>query len=234
MSKNVFLMKKTTCPICLTEFLATTVRRSKCIPRGKESDFHSIYSDVIPYHYDTWVCPECHYAAPKSVFNKITPEEVNKLAEVLSKSTLAIDPLGERTAQQAITLFKLSLLCMSYRKLPASLIAGVCLKTAWIYRDLKDNENEMKYLLRTIKYYTEGYSLESFPIGSLSEVRLAYLVGELYRRVGDFPTAIRWFGKAVNHPKAFLEPVIVKMARDQWSYSKEEYNAKNKQNQAGE
>ena len=224
--KKIFLLKKTTCPICLSEFLATTVRSNKCIPQKKESDFHNIYSDVIPYLYDIWVCPECHYAAPKSVFNKLTHQEINQLAEILAKNTLTLEPLGERTPQQAITFFKLTLFCMSYRKLPASLIAGVCLKTAWVYRDLEDQENEIIYLLRSIKYYTEAYSTESLPIGLLSEVRLAYLIGELYRRVGDYPTAIRWFDIAVNHPKACLEPAIVKMARNQWSYAKTSYKKK--------
>lgn len=223
MAKNIFIYKKTTCPICLTGFSATTVRASKCIPQKKETDFHYIYSDIIPYLYDIWVCPECHYAAPKSVFNQITRQEIYQLAEILAKCTLALEPLGERTPQQAITFFKLTLLCMSYRTLPASLIAGVCLKTAWIYRDLEDQENEIVYLLRAIKFYTEAYSTESLPIGSLSEIRLAYLIGELYRRVGDYPTAIRWFDKAVNNPKACLEPAIVKMARDQWSYAKTAY-----------
>ncbi len=234
MSKNAFFLKEATCPICLTEFLATTVRPNRCIPQGKEADFHYKYSGVIPYLYDIWVCPECHYAAPKSIFNTVKHDEITKIAEILSKTKLPIDPLGERTHQQAITYFKLALLFMSYRKVPTSLIAGVCLKTAWIYRDLEDTTNEQEYIHKAIQFYEEAYSTERFPIGNLSEVRVAYLLGELHRRVGEYGEAVRWFDKAVNNPKSFAEPAIVKMARDQWSYAKEQYNEQKKMEISGD
>lgn len=222
MLTNQFYEKEATCPVCLTTFNAVVIKSNKCIPSGKDSDFRFIYKDVTPYLYDIWVCPECHYAAPKNIFNKIKEEEVLKIAEVLSKGHLRLNPLGEREFSEALLCNKLALLCMSYRKVPVSLIAGVCLKTAWIYRTLKD-PLESDYLHKAIRFYKEAYSSERFPITGLSEPRLAYLIGELSRRLHDYQEAIYWFNKAVSSPMSSAEPAIVKMARDQWSLAKEQY-----------
>ena len=115
---------------------------------------------------------------------------------------------------------------MAYRKVSNTLIAGVCLKTAWIYRQLKD-ENEYEYIKKAIKYYEDAYSVERFPVGKLTELRVAYLLGELNRRIESFSESIRWFDIAVRNPRAHSEPVIVRMARQQWAIAKEEYD-KNK------
>ncbi|AZR73579.1 hypothetical protein BBF96_09365 [Anoxybacter fermentans] len=224
MSNNPFYKKKVTCPICLIEFETTLVKSHKCIPSDRDTDFCNYYSDVIPYLYDIWVCPQCYYAAPKSIFNKIKKDEINAIAEILAKSNLKLNPLGERKPKQALIYFKLALLCMSYREVPASTIAGVCLKTAWIYRLLKDSEKEEEYLKKAIKFYKKAFSTESFPIGNLTEIHLIYLLGELHRRIKEFPEAIQWFDKVVKNPLASTEPAIVKMARDQWALAKKEYD----------
>lgn len=223
MLANLFYEKEVNCPICLVSFQTITIKANKNIPIGKDADFRQIYADVTPYFYDVWVCPSCHYAAPRTIFLTVKPEETIAIAEVLSKNKRKIDPLGERTPHDALLCHKLALLCLSYRHIPASTIAALCLKTAWIYRILHDPQ-ETEYLHKAIRYYEEAYSAERFPIAGLTEIRLQYLLGELYRRIKDFPQSIHWFGKAVMSPLAPSEPAILKMARDQWAIAKGEYN----------
>lgn len=218
-----FLAKDVTCPICLNRFKATSIRASKCIPSGKDTDFRQIYNGLTPYLYDIWVCPECNYSSPKSVFDEVKPGEIKKIAEVLASSNLKLDLNKERTFESSLIYFKVSLLLMSYRKVANVLIAGVCLKTAWIYRQLND-ENEFEYLKKAIKYYEKAYSIERFPIAKLTELRVTYLLGELNRRVKNYSEAIRWFDIAVRNPKASAEPVIVRIARQQWAIAKEQYD----------
>lgn len=223
MLASLFFEKEVTCPICLTPFNIVVVKSNKVIPVGRDADFRQIYPDLTPYFYDIYVCPSCHYAAPKSIFDTVKHDEVLAIAEVLSKSKLQIDPLGEREPIDAITCYKLALLCMSYRNVPNSTIAGVCLKTAWVYRVMRD-PREIDYLKKAIHYYKEAYANERFPIAGLSENRLSYLLGELSRRAKDYPEAIQWFSKVVMSPSASNEPAILKMAREQWGITKQEYD----------
>lgn len=223
MLASLFYEKEVSCPICLTSFHTITIKANKNIPIGKDADFRQIYADVTPYFYDVWVCPSCHYAAPKALFLTVKHDETIAIAEVLSKSKLKLNPLGEREPHNALLCHKLALLCLSYRNIPASAIAGLCLKTAWIYRILRDPQ-ELEYLQKAIRYYEEAYTAERFPIAGLTEIRLQYLLGELYRRVKNYPQSIQWFGKVVMSPLASSEPAILKMARDQWALAKEEFD----------
>lgn len=224
MLASLFYEKEVTCPICLTQFQMIIVKANKCVPIGKDEDFRQVYDEVTPYFYDVWVCPSCHYAAPKNIFPTVTHDETLAIAEVLSKSKLKLNPLGERETEAALTCYKLALLCMSYRKVPASAIASACLRTAWIYRTLRDEASEQEYLRKAIKFYEEAFGTERFPIAGLSEIRLAYILGELYRRIKNYPESIQWFSKTVKNPMANTEPAILKMARDQWTMAKEQYN----------
>ncbi len=195
---NPFYEKEVTCPICLTPFNATIVKSNKCISSGKDTDFRYIYSKVTPYLYDIWVCPQCYYAASKTIFDKLKPEEVNNIAQILATNNINMNPLGERSIQKALICNKLALLSLSYRKVPASTIAGICLKTAWMYRILKKTANERTFLSKALFYYEEAYSTEHFPIGGLTQLRATYLLGELNRRLDNYAESIRWFNQAVK------------------------------------
>jgi uncharacterized protein (DUF2225 family) len=220
---SLFYEKEVSCPVCLSSFQTITIKANKNIPIGKDADFRQIYADVTPYLYDVWVCPSCHYAAPKAIFHTVKHEETLAIAEILSKNRRKLNPLGEREPHDALLCYKLALLCVSFRNVPASTIAGLCLKTAWIYRLTRDPQ-EKEYLQKAIRYYEEAYAAERFPIAGLTEIRLQYLLGELYRRVRNFPQSIQWFGKVVMSPLASSEPAILKMAREQWGLAKEEYD----------
>ena len=80
-----------------------------------------------------------------------------------------------------------------------SYIAGLALKTAWLYRYTKD-ENEKKYLEMALKYYTEAYNKENFPVNNMDELTVIYLIGEISRRLEMYDQSIYWFSKVVSHP----------------------------------
>lgn len=224
MAKNPYYQKEVTCPVCLTEFETTAVRPNRCIPNGRDSDFCQHYPDANPYFYDSWVCPECHYASPKSIFNDLKKSEVNTIAKILANSELNLSPTGQRDLEQAIIYNKLALLFLSYRDVTNGIIAGITLKTAWLFRLKEDKDQEKEYLEKALGFYKEAYSKERLPIGGLNEVKITYLLGELSRRIGNYKEAIKWFDKTVNNPLASTQPALVKMARDQWALTKDLYD----------
>jgi hypothetical protein len=60
----------------------------------------------------------------------------------------------------------------------------------------------------------------------MSEMKVLYLLGELYRRLEEHNKAIKFFSLVLEHKNKNLETGIVKMARVQWLETKEAYNAK--------
>lgn len=55
----------------------------------------------------------------------------------------------------------------------------------------------------------------------MDEFKLAYLIGELGRRLGDIENAIKWFNIVVSKPASNSNPTIRKLAIEQWRFIKE-------------
>ncbi|ASA96771.1 MULTISPECIES: DUF2225 domain-containing protein [Anoxybacillus] len=71
---------------------------------------------------------------------------------------------------------------------------------------------------------TEEFSTETdaFIHTHMSEVRLLYLIGELYRRLGKEKQAVIYFSRVIARKKETIEKGIVNMAYDRWQEIREE------------
>lgn len=71
---------------------------------------------------------------------------------------------------------------------------------------------------------TEEFSTETDDLihTHMSEVRLLYLIGELYRRLGKEKQAIIYFSRVIARKKETIEKGIVNMAYDRWQEILEE------------
>lgn len=76
---------------------------------------------------------------------------------------------------------------------------------------------------------TEEFSTETddFIYTHMSEVRLLYLIGELYRRLGKEKQAIIYFSRVIARKKETIEKGIVNMAYDRWQEIREEKKGHN-------
>ena len=91
--------------------------------------------------------------------------------------------------------------------------AHLCLKTAWLYRIKGDQENENKFLTRSLDQFLKAYEYERLPVAGLNEPSLMYLIGELYRRLDDNASALKWFSNVIVSRD--VSPRIKDMAREQ-------------------
>ncbi|GJM81038.1 hypothetical protein HMSSN139_35340 [Paenibacillus sp. HMSSN-139] len=48
-----------------------------------------------------------------------------------------------------------------------------------------------------------------------------YLIGELYRRVGKYNDAVKWFGRVIND-KRIVDAAMIRASREQWALLREE------------
>ncbi len=213
--------KKVKCPVCSVEFNSKRVKMSKLRAEKRHSDLFIHYKGENPVKYGVYVCPVCGYTALSEKYDKVKDDALDILRDKITSKWKEREYGGYRSVDEAITCYKLALYCgqvLSYKKL---YLGGVCLRIAWLYRMKNERENENKFLQFTYDLYNEAYSSESMVDANMDEVTLAYLIGEISRRVGNRKEAVSWFSQAISHPLIDTKPNIKKLAREQWGLVRE-------------
>ncbi|MEG1257270.1 DUF2225 domain-containing protein [Clostridium sp.] len=210
--------KKITCPVCLKTFDCRVV---KCyVPRVKSKDTDSFrrYEGVNPYFYEVLVCPTCGYAALKGDFHKIESYKREVILVKISNKWQGKEYPQIYDIEIAIERYKLALLNAVLGEFKDSKKAVLCLKIAWMYRLLEKQEDEKEFLERALQGFLIAYEKERTPIYGLSRYSLEYLIGELYRRIGDYINAKIWLGRVIT---GRADQKLKEKARDMRDLSKE-------------
>lgn len=219
--------KKLNCPICGKDFSSLKAKVNACKVEKKDEDFCIHYENLNPLFYEIFICPFCAYAASESSFKNITEAEIMILKEAFTGRVVGRSFCTERGLNDAIASFKLAIYTAELREAKASVLAGLCLKLAWLYRFAGD-EKELTFLSYAYDKYMEAFDKEELPIGNLNEISMLYLLGELSRRVGKTEDAITWFSKAVASPERADNPRIERLVREQWHLVKEQHKKREK------
>jgi uncharacterized protein (DUF2225 family) len=211
------------CPACGQRFTLTRVRPSACPVVKRETDFRVQCAGIDPNLYSVWVCPRCGYAASETTFEPLEPEERRRVQDALVERSLPPGVEGERTPAGAIAAYEQALFLGPVRRLSPSNLAGLHLKLAWVYRSLGERARERKHLAAARELYRQAFDHEHLGRdGKMSETTVAYLVGELSRRLGEYATAVTWFSRLVSDPRTKKEPQILNLAREQWYLARQE------------
>lgn len=216
--------RKYSCPVCQAQFSSLAVRSSSVYVEEKEPDFHTVYKGDSPVHYSIIVCPTCSYAASTGTFNKeITEEKLPALAAALYKLRPSDGPFfsGPRDSASALASFQFAIRSAQLKQVPVGELAGLVLGASWMARETGAAELENTYAQEALKLYVEAYNRDARNVGNLKDIEATYLIGELYRRNGDFREAVSWFNKVVFHRDIKGYPHLEKMARDQWILTRE-------------
>ena len=180
------------CPICDTRFRSQAVVSTNSFG-GKRTDFHERAAGTQPLPYLVHMCNRCGYAGSERDFTEeaeVTPtlkEHVwNELAPILACGNVAGSEKYEAAAKVA-----------EWQNLEPRHVADLLLRAAWCCVDEGDVEAE-RYFRRKAAWKFEE-ALESFD-GVAREERavLTYLVGELWRRIGDNAKAAEWFNQVAG------------------------------------
>lgn len=220
-----FFEREYTCPVCSTIFKSLSVRSSAIYVETKESDFHTTYKGISPLHYSIIVCPTCGYAASNTTFaQELEPKFAEQLGVALFrlKANDNMEYNSIRDLPTSLKAFQLAIRTAQLKKVPAAELSGLILAAAWIARELTNKELEKVYLAEALNQYVEAFNKGSGEIGNLSDLQATYLIGDLYRRHGEYREAINWFNKVISHKHIKTNPNIEKMAREGWALAKEE------------
>lgn len=213
--------RELTCPACESIFnLYTPKSRAYQLVR-RDADYCPYYDGINPLFYQVWVCPRCSFASYKDHWKPLSETERLGMRQLSSeaKEGLRFDfAQSERTLFAAILSFKLAYRCYA-RRMPTAYdhLAGLQLRLAWLCRLGNDRKREIQHMGAAMAHFAEafdhGRKLE------MSEGKIAYLLGELNRRVGNGEAAVEWFMRAIKADPGKGE--IYRMSRDQLYEAKE-------------
>ncbi|OMP67801.1 DUF2225 domain-containing protein [Domibacillus epiphyticus] len=208
--------KEIKCPLCEQSFTATKVRKSMVKVAGQDTDFKPLYASgqINPLLYNVHVCRHCGYSFTDDFSVQFPPGTANILRASVSEHWIEQNYSGERTPTKAIKSYKLALYSGVLKKEKHLTLAGLALRTAWIYRDLDQKKEEDRFLSIAFREYEEAFLSEDVA-AKMSEVKVLYLLGELSRKLGNNGKAASFFSKVIEQRES-TEKQILEMARDRW------------------
>jgi uncharacterized protein len=175
------------CPICDTRFKSQQVISTNSFG-GKRTDFHERAAGTQPLPFLIHMCNRCGYSGAERDFTEeadvtagLREHVWNELAPQISTGSVLGSEKYEAAAKVA-----------EWQGLDARHVADLLLRAAWCCVDEADSEAERFFRRKAAWKFEEA--LASFD-GVAREERavLTYLIGELWRRVGDISQATAWF-----------------------------------------
>jgi uncharacterized protein (DUF2225 family) len=186
------------CPVCCKTFSSQTVLPSD-MPARKRTDFHEQTAGVQPLPYLVHTCPTCGYSGDDRDFGReacIDQAIVPHIWDELTPKVAA----GPITGSEK---YELAAKVAAWQRGEPLEIAGLLLRAAWCCVDEGDVEAE-RYFRRKSAWRFEEALGGSDGVDQDQRAVLTYLVGELWRRVGDVKTAAKWFDRV---PSEIVAPV---------------------------
>ena len=210
---------KVKCPNCTHEYKTSKVRSSFRKIKTTDSDFCIHYVDINPDFYSARVCPLCGFSHTENFNMHIKPAAKERIYKTITQKWDNIDYSGERNLNSAITAYKLALLCSQITEQSNVVIGGVCFKIACFYRFMQDTDQERRFLQFTLDCYTKFFETESGI--NVNEAKMMYMIAELYRQLGEYHNAAKWFNRIISD-KSVTDIGIIRRAREQYQLTREQ------------
>ncbi|MBO8129254.1 MAG: DUF2225 domain-containing protein [Peptococcaceae bacterium] len=205
--------KSFTCPCCSQETLSPAVKSRYVVVTKTDTDFCSHFSGINPYFYEVVVCQHCGYAFTERCMEALNADQRATIKRIVNwdGKTFA----GVRDHKKAVASFIAALYCQENIDARMSIRGGLCLKLAWLHRYIADTQQENRFLHMAYECFTDAYNNEV--LGPKEEIHLLYLLGEIGHRLGKpLQECLKWFNKAIQHPRKDAYPLGTKMARERW------------------
>lgn len=175
------------CPVCENEFRSQQVISTNSFG-GKRTDFHERAAGVQPLPFMVHMCSRCGYTGAERDFS----EEADVSPMIKEQVWTELAPtVGERGLPGS-EKYEAAAKVAEWQGGEARHVADLLLRAAWCCVDEGDTEAERFFRRKAAWKFEEALSSWD---GVASEERavLTYLIGELWRRVGDERASRLWF-----------------------------------------
>jgi uncharacterized protein (DUF2225 family) len=210
-----------TCPVCSTQFSSQAVASTNSFG-GKRTDFHGRAAGAQPLQYYVHLCSRCGYAGSERDFGEeaeVSPALKERVWDELAPRLADATTLGrthdtgnttEGAAAVAIAgseKYEFAAKVANWQGADARRMGELLLKAAWCCVDEEDTEAE-RYFRRYAAWAFERARDDLDRLSLVERAVFTYLVGELWRRVGDETRARVWFGR--------VEDEVINRCKQQW------------------
>lgn len=221
---DILYDRTVTCLVCKQTYTTKKVRSRFIRPIQHDTDFCSYYAseEANPLLYYVHVCPHCGFAATEEFSTYFPPQTLEAIQQNICVNWRGKNYSSARTFTDAVDTYKLGIYSALLKKERHIALAGLYMRLAWLYRSKQQNEEEQRFMRLALEQYIASYEADDFVHTHMSEVRLLYLIGELYRRLGKEKQAIIYFSRVIARKKETIEKGIVNMAYDRWQEIREE------------
>lgn len=212
------------CPLCNENYTTLKVRSKFIQVDSYDTDFCPIYNkeSVMGLLYTVFVCPHCGYAYTNDFSKYFPPSTKEQIQEKICSKWVPRNFGEERSIRDSIKAYKLASYSATLKEEKHIIIAGLYIRVAWLYRFLKMNEQENRFLKLAIHEYSESFSIEDYKGTKVSEIRLLYLLGELSRRIGNVDQAVRYLSMVIEKQRNTTETKLIEMAKSCWQEIREQ------------
>lgn len=178
-----------TCPVCTNDFRSQTVVATNGFG-GKRTDFHERAAGMQPLPYFVHLCTHCGYAGVERDFGDSADPTEGLREHVWSTLT----PSLQRELPSGSLKYEHAAKVAEWQGADARYLADLYLRAAWCAVDELDSEAERFFRRKAAWQFAEALSAyDGVPVDERAV--LTYLIGELWRRVGDTAQAALWFEK---------------------------------------
>jgi uncharacterized protein (DUF2225 family) len=181
-----------TCPVCDHLFRSQTVVATNGFG-GKRTDFHERAAGMQPLPYFIHLCTHCGYAGVSRDFGDgVEPPQTvrERVREELSPTLAQALPSGSLKYEHAAKV-------ATWQGADPRYLADLFLRAAWCCVDEGDTEAERFFRRHAARHFAEAlHSYDGIPTAERAVI--TYLVGELWRRIGDVREADVWFDRVAE------------------------------------
>ena len=178
------------CPCCKSTFESESLGSTNTY--GKKTDFHPLTSGTSPLPLYIHTCPTCGYSGFPNDFD----DTVNLSATTKELIEQRLKPLVRDEQAFPGRRYEYAGWIREWRGEPPQDVAQMYLMAAWCCDDDGRGEDEMYYRRQALERFESALQQSRVPKPELPVV--TYLIGELYRRVGEPENAARWFDRVAE------------------------------------
>ena len=177
------------CPVCRNHFTSRAVDSTDSMG-GESTDFHARSVGVQPLAYLVHLCERCGYAGNEDQFAEdvvLSPGLENRVWNELAPR---LSPDGTTGSDK----YEFAAKVASWQGEQPRRLGELWLRAAWCCVDENDVEGERYYRRHAVWAFEEALATYD-GVGRDERALITYLVGELWRRIGDEQRAKKWFDR---------------------------------------
>jgi uncharacterized protein len=184
------------CPVCKNRFHSQAIASTNCFG-GKRTDFHERAAGTQPLPYQLHNCNRCGFTATECDFT-----EGVEVSSTLRDRVYDLYPGIIKVPGSGSQKYEAAAKIAEWQGKKPHVVARLLLRAAWCCVDEGDIEAERFFRRKAAWAFEEALS-STDRTTSGHKALWTYLIGELWRRIGDGPLAREWFNRVED---AIVDP----------------------------